>query len=97
MELASKLGARAFNIPMSTWNNMPAEEQWRANVEFLDEAIAAGERIILATPPEKIPAILGFSCGGHRLTYKPPVPRHQVLRVIESGLHSTQPGVRICP
>jgi hypothetical protein len=55
LELASKLGARAFNIPMSEWNSMTAADQWSKNVAFLDAAITAGERIILATPPEKIP------------------------------------------
>jgi hypothetical protein len=34
---------------------MKAADQWSKNVAFLDAAITAGERIILATPPEKIP------------------------------------------
>jgi hypothetical protein len=34
---------------------MTPDEQWSANQSFLEEAIAAGEQIILATPPEKIP------------------------------------------
>jgi hypothetical protein len=31
---------------------MSAEEQWVANQGFLDSALEAGSRIILATPPE---------------------------------------------
>jgi hypothetical protein len=55
LDVAKDLGARAFNIPASVWDSMTADQQWRANADFLDEAIAAGEEIILATPPEKIP------------------------------------------
>jgi hypothetical protein len=55
LELAERLGADAFNIPMSKWSKMTRGEQWRANAEFLDKAIANGQKIVLATPPEKIP------------------------------------------
>ncbi len=34
---------------------MTPDQQWAINREFLDAAIAAGEQIILATAPEKIP------------------------------------------
>lgn len=55
LEVATKLGARAFNIPMSKWHAMTEGGRWMANAKFLDAAMTTGEQIILATPPEKIP------------------------------------------
>jgi hypothetical protein len=55
LELAEKLGAKAFAIPQSEWDAMSPDKRWALNREFLDEAMASGEQIILATPPEKVP------------------------------------------
>jgi hypothetical protein len=35
---------------------MTLDQRWAINKEFLDEAIGAGEQIILVTPPEKVPS-----------------------------------------
>jgi hypothetical protein len=55
LEEATRLKARAFDIPMHIWSTLTEDEQWKANEEFLAQAISAGEQIILATPPEKVP------------------------------------------
>ena len=55
LEEAKRLKARAFDIPMHIWSTWTYDEQWKANEEFLAKAIAAGEQIVLATPPEKVP------------------------------------------
>jgi hypothetical protein len=55
LEVAKALKARAFDIPIHIWSNWTKDEQWKANEDFLAEAISAGETIILATPPEKVP------------------------------------------
>jgi hypothetical protein len=46
---ARELGANYFNIPSNTWNKMTDAERWAANKQFLDEALARGDRIVLAT------------------------------------------------
>jgi hypothetical protein len=56
LELGGRLKAKVFNIPMAQWEAMTPDQRWAINREFLDAAMAAGEQIILATPPEKIPA-----------------------------------------
>ena len=53
LELAAKMGAKAFAIPPSQWNAMTPEERWAINREFLDAAMAAGEQIILECAPGK--------------------------------------------
>jgi hypothetical protein len=55
LELGERLKAKVFNIPQSEWDTMTREQRWAINREFLDAAIAAGEQIILATAPEKVP------------------------------------------
>jgi hypothetical protein len=55
LELAEKLGARAFDIPESEWEAMTPDQRWEINREFLDKAMAAGEQIILECAPEKVP------------------------------------------
>ncbi len=56
LEEATRLKARAFDIPMHIWSTWTKDEQWKANEDFLAQAISAGEQIILATPPEKVPS-----------------------------------------
>jgi RHS repeat-associated protein len=51
LEMAKSLGAKVFSIPMERWNAMSGTEQWAANRAFLDQAIASGSRIVLATQP----------------------------------------------
>ncbi len=51
--LAKKLKANYFNIKPEVWAKMSEAEQWAANQKFLDEAIARGDDIILATPFQK--------------------------------------------
>jgi hypothetical protein len=53
---AERLKGRVFAIPQHEWEAMPPEQRWTINEDFLAEAIATGEQIILATPPEKVPS-----------------------------------------
>ncbi len=53
-KLASKLGARRFQIPTNVWNKMSAAEQWTANTKFLDRMILRGDNIRLATPLNQV-------------------------------------------
>jgi hypothetical protein len=53
---AEKLGGKKFNIPQDEWVTMLPSERWASNKKFLDEAIAAGDKIVLTTAPEKVPA-----------------------------------------
>ena len=50
VDLAKIINGNVFNIPSGIWNQMTAAEQWEANQRFLDQAIARGDIIILATP-----------------------------------------------
>jgi hypothetical protein len=52
IELAEQRHVSCFNIPADAWNKMTPEEQWAANRKFLDDAIARGDEILLATPLE---------------------------------------------
>src|SRR5262249_31224313 len=54
IELADKLGARAFTVPPEIWAKMTFAEQWAANQKFLDRAIAAGATFVLATAKNDI-------------------------------------------
>jgi hypothetical protein len=49
-QMGEKLGARTFSVPKGVWDAMSSEDQWAANQAFLDEAIANGSEIRLATP-----------------------------------------------
>ena len=49
VNLANELGAQHFLIPIEEWNAMTPTEQWAANQKFLDEMIARGDEVILAT------------------------------------------------
>jgi hypothetical protein len=55
LELAEELKAKVFNISQSQWLAMTPDQRWEINRAFLDAAMAAGEKIILATAPEKVP------------------------------------------
>jgi RHS repeat-associated protein len=48
--LAEKIGARVFKVPMEAWNKMTPAQQWGANKTFLDRAIARGAAFRLASP-----------------------------------------------
>jgi RHS repeat-associated protein len=55
LDLGSKLGADTFNVPGNVWDLMNSEQRWAANQEFLDNAIANGSKIRLASPPGLAP------------------------------------------
>lgn len=59
VNLASKLKANVFNIPAKVWDKMTAAEQWAANVKFLDQAIARGDKILLSNPVKDITKVTG--------------------------------------
>jgi RHS repeat-associated protein len=59
IDLASKLGAKRFNIPMEIWNKMSAAEQWAANVKFLERAISRGDKIVLSNAVKDIKQVTG--------------------------------------
>lgn len=46
--LAKKLGANFLNIKTEVWNAMTDAEKWAFNKEFLDRAIARGDKIVLS-------------------------------------------------
>ena len=56
LEEAQRLGGKKFDIPQDEWTALPSDKRWALNKAFLDEAIEAGDQIILATLPEKVPA-----------------------------------------
>ena len=49
-EQAKLKNARCLSIPDDEWDKMTDTERWEANRQFLDDAIANGDEIILATP-----------------------------------------------
>src|SRR5690554_1725972 len=56
VELAKKLKAKIFNMPLEVWNTMNKAQQWAANQKFLDKAIKCKSEFVLATPYDKIKA-----------------------------------------
>jgi hypothetical protein len=46
LELAERIGAKAFNIPPRIWERMSEAERLSANTKFLDRGIAAGEKFL---------------------------------------------------
>ncbi len=50
LRLADATGAKVFNIPKAAWEAMSEAERWAANRKFLDELIAEGDDILLASP-----------------------------------------------
>lgn len=59
INLANKLNAKRFNIPTEIWAKMTAEQQWAANVKFLERMIARGDEIILSNPVKDINKVTG--------------------------------------
>jgi RHS repeat-associated protein len=57
--MASKTGARRFNIPENVWNKMTADEQWVANRKFLDRTIANNDQIIFSNRVKNINEVTG--------------------------------------
>jgi hypothetical protein len=55
LDVAARVGGEVFNIRKPEWDAMDDAQRWALNQEFLDKAIAAGDRIWLATAPEKVP------------------------------------------
>lgn len=54
VDIASQRGAKRFQIPTDIWNNMSPDEQWAANIKFLDRMILRGDNITLATPLSQV-------------------------------------------
>ena len=52
--LADELGANKFSVPIDTWEKMTPVEQWRANQEYLDNALLRGDKFRLATPINQV-------------------------------------------
>jgi hypothetical protein len=48
LNLAEKLGAKRFSMPTEIFEALTKEEQWAANVKFLDRGIANGDNFILS-------------------------------------------------
>ena len=59
LDMATKLGAKRFNIPSEIWSAMSETEQWAANIKFLDRAIARGDKIILSNPVSDLSKVTG--------------------------------------
>ena len=53
---ARATGARTFSMSDEAWNAMSPAEQWMRNQLFLDDAIARGSEIQLATPLSEVRA-----------------------------------------
>jgi hypothetical protein len=49
-DLGAQTGARTFSVPDEAWNSMSPAERWARNKQFLDQAIARGSQIRLASP-----------------------------------------------
>ena len=60
VDVASKLKARIFSIPIDVWNKMTKAEQWAANTKFLDRAIARGDSFILSNKVTNISEATGY-------------------------------------
>ncbi len=60
LQLAEKLGANKFSIPMKIWNKMTPVQQWAANTKFLDRAIQRGDKILLAQRVTNLKNVTGF-------------------------------------
>ncbi len=58
--LSQDIGANYFQIPPEVWNSLTPEAQWALNQQFLDEAVANGDIILLATDPYAAPAGSGY-------------------------------------
>ncbi len=48
-ELGNKIGANYLDIPPEEWGAMSASEKWATNQKFLDDMIARGDNVVLAT------------------------------------------------
>lgn len=60
VNLASKMKAKIFSIPVDVWNKMTKAEQWAANTKFLDRAIARGDKILLSNRLTSISEATGY-------------------------------------
>ena len=50
---ADSLRAHRLLVYHKVWAKLPLRDQWVANRHFLDEVIRRGDRIVLATPPQR--------------------------------------------
>jgi RHS repeat-associated protein len=70
VQLGEELGANYFNIPTPVWNALSEAEKWMANRAFLDQAIARGDEIILASAPAMAKAGSWFRLELEYLMYR---------------------------
>jgi RHS repeat-associated protein len=54
VDAARASGAGRFDIGTTLWNALSANDRWMLNRQFLDAAIARGDDILMATPPNRI-------------------------------------------
>jgi RHS repeat-associated protein len=86
-ELAEQLGANHFSIPSDVWNQMTEAEQWAANQQFLDQMIARGDQVILATPLDQVRPGSFFERELQYLQSKGFTPSADGTRMIPPGGH----------
>lgn len=85
LRLAENEGANVFNIPSGTWNALSEGERWAANQAFLDQAVARGDQILLATPPNLARAGSYFARELEYLAGKGYVPNADGTALIPGG------------
>jgi len=85
LRLAESEGANVFNIPSETWNALSEGERWAANQAFLDQAVARGDQILLATPPNLARAGSYFARELEYLAGKGYVPNAQGTALTPGG------------
>ena len=54
VEWGRRLRANTFQVPAETWNKLSPAQRTALNRRFLDQAIARGDKIMLATPCTKV-------------------------------------------
>jgi hypothetical protein len=85
LQLAEREGAAAFNIPTEAWNALSEGERWATNQAFLDQAIARGDRFILATQPSLARAGSYFARELEYLAGKGYVPNAEGTALVPGG------------
>lgn len=84
LKLADDLGARVFNVPKDIWKTMSVAQQWEANRAFLDEAIALGSEIRLASSALPIDTLTGYYA-------------QEINYLLKQGYTVSKDGLRLIP
>jgi hypothetical protein len=97
LQVAEKLGAKAFDVRPDIYKNMSGPQRWAANQKFLDRAIARGGDFLLDKPIKDISSTSGglrkelnylsekgyqLSPDGSRMT-RPPQLESSLLKGVE--------------